>query len=223
MTRRTSNIKTNIGFDLCRNRYEDINHHWLTPSRACMLNNLLGKALTVNSSVPGGQKHEWKIQALVGLYIVSKIETLRQHITVLIITTSMVKQVQKFPKRDLILCIAISPDGALRGRPLIKGDSPHRLNRASYGATINKIPLSHKKWHSWAAALLSSRPKHKFAKMQHISLSPLTLSCLHPSLASETLEPQCQEVVVHSSTVHHLPMHCNNSARLCIYYALHHI
>ena len=28
----------------------------LTPSRACMLNNLLGKALTVNSSVPGDKK-----------------------------------------------------------------------------------------------------------------------------------------------------------------------
>ena len=34
--------------------YESIfNHHLLTPSSACILNNLLGKALTVNSSVPG--------------------------------------------------------------------------------------------------------------------------------------------------------------------------
>ena len=56
--------------------------------------------------------------------VYSEIKTLRQRIIVSIITTSMVKQVQKFPKRDLILCIAISPYGALRGRPLIKGDSP---------------------------------------------------------------------------------------------------
>ena len=118
-----------------------------------------------------------------GSWIVhSEIETLRLRLTISIrITTIMMKQVQKrFPKRGLKLCKAISPNGALKGRPLIKGDSLPRLNRAGYGAAINKIPLSHKKWHSWAAALCGSRPEHKFAKMQHISLSPLTLSSTQP-------------------------------------------
>ena len=76
-----------------------------------------------------------------GSWIVhSEIETLRLRLTISIrITTIMMKQVQKrFPKRGLKLCKAISPDGALKGRPLIKGDSLPRLNRAGYGRRLTR-------------------------------------------------------------------------------------